>query len=124
MSLSVFTHVALAALAAAGAWAFQGARMDAAVAEEKLKASDHVIQQISVAAAQRTENRKAADQAAYDAAHREAAMSQKLKGARRELWTATENLATCRLSAGAVRVLNDAARGPGPGAGADRPAAR
>jgi septal ring factor EnvC (AmiA/AmiB activator) len=40
MNLALITHLALAALAALGAWQFQAARMDAAVAEVRLEQSN------------------------------------------------------------------------------------
>ena len=63
------------------------------------------------AASQAESNRLAAESAQEQAGKREAALQTRLKGMRRELWTATENLATCRLSAASIGLLNDAASG-------------
>lgn len=63
------------------------------------------------AASQAEANRLAAESAQEQAGKREAALQTRLKGMRRELWTATENLATCRLSAASISLLNSAASG-------------
>lgn len=44
MSLTLITHLAAAAVAAAGVWAFQDARMDAAVAEVRLEMAGAQVQ--------------------------------------------------------------------------------
>ena len=44
MNLTLITHLAAAVVAAAAAWAFQGARMDAAVADVRLEMSAASIQ--------------------------------------------------------------------------------
>lgn len=44
MNLTLITHLAAAVVAAAAAWAFQGARMDAAVADVRLEMSEASIQ--------------------------------------------------------------------------------
>lgn len=44
MTLTLYTHLAVAALAGAGAWVFQDARLDAAVAEVRLVAADEKLQ--------------------------------------------------------------------------------
>lgn len=43
MSITLITHLAAAVVAAAAAWAFQGARMDAAVADVRLDMASAVI---------------------------------------------------------------------------------
>lgn len=68
----------------------------------------------SAAAARQYEadHRAQMDAAAATARQREAALKTQMTGVRRALWTATENLASCRLDRDAVRLLRDAARGP------------
>ena len=51
MSPLPFTHLLAAAVAAAGAWAFQGARMEAAVADARLEASNERLGAVSQARA-------------------------------------------------------------------------
>ena len=71
----------------------------------------------AAAESQAEANRLAAQSAKEQAARREADLNNRLKGMRRELWTATENLATCRVSSDAIGMLNRARA-----AGEDQPA--
>ena len=62
----------------------------------------------AAAESQAEANRLAAQSAKEQATRREAELTARMKGMRRELWTATENLATCRLSSDSIGMLNRA----------------
>lgn len=71
----------------------------------------------AAAESQAEANRLAAQSAKEQASNREAELNARMKGMRRELWTATENLATCRLSSDSIGMFNRARA-----AGEDQPA--
>ncbi len=89
MTHSLYTHLAAAALAGALVWAFQGARMDAEVAEQKLDATAY---RLEVSSAQRAADARVrqAEQAVTanyqgalnDARTREALLRRELDGLR------------------------------------------
>lgn len=110
---------AVLALAAAAWWWHASAVRHARI--EGLQAGRAEVQAVldaeraaSAAAARQyaADHRAQMDAAAATARQREAALKTQMTGVRRALWTATENLASCRLDRDAVRLLRDAARGP------------
>ena len=102
--------VALASITAWHMSAVRTARNEGRAEVQAILDAERIAARQAVAS-QAEANRLAAESAQEQAGKREAALQTRLQGMRRELWTATENLATCRLNVDSVRLLNDAASG-------------
>ncbi len=74
MNLTLITHLIAAAVAAAGVWVFQDARMDAAVADVRLEQSDERLRAVSTARANERAISKTYQGALNEARVREAAL--------------------------------------------------
>lgn len=81
MTLTLVTHLIVAAVAALAAWVFQDARMDAAVVEVRLEQSNERLGAVSQARADERAITKNYEEALNDARIREAALRRDLAAA-------------------------------------------
>ncbi|ADU99461.1 hypothetical protein [Alicycliphilus denitrificans] len=84
MAVTLITHLIVAFVAAAGAWAFQGARMDAAVAEVRLEQTNERLRAVSQARADERAITKTYQEALNAARTRENALRRDRDAARAE----------------------------------------
>lgn len=84
MPLTLITHLLAAFVAAAGAWVFQGARMDAAVAEVRLEQTNERLRAVSQARADERAITKTYQEALNAARTREVSLRRERDAARTE----------------------------------------